>query len=661
MVRLRLQKFHTINLGRMNQKNFPALRFSVAGAFLVSLLCLLAPLTVYAASDESFPLSPDSPVITRSLNYLKTCQNEDGGFGEGGITEWVTIALSATGQDPSTWKKNGNSPLDYLRKHVQPSTIWDCARIALAATLAGEDPRNFGGTDYLAKLKTYYREEQIGDPLSLRDDYWGVLALAAAGEEDCREAQGSAAFIKKHQHPDGSWGATTTGIELCADNTAVAIMALLAAGEDPDSPVIKRGVAYLKDVQNRDGGFSYLFVPSNAASDAWVIQALVAAGENPLAWRKDEESPVDHLISLQEHDGSFKWTQEETDSSLLMTAYALPALLGNSFQPAVLKSGAVTISLRIEGKMETLFDAPVTVSTLELTDSKGKSHYLPKPTALSVLEVASRQGGFNYKVDSHILGLFVRAIGDEADHWEYLVNYNLPGKGAAKRVLRNGDEVLWFLNEKTFHPLRVSINREEVLVGQLITANVEVFDESDWKPSSKGTLWVGSQEHPYEKGTGSLLFDHPGTFTLHAESEGSIRSAKKTIRVWPNKNITTQLRIQGKERLLWNGKVRLKPFTEITDMDKRKVTVTGHSLVGALAEAAKIGEFSYQVKQAAQGLIVVSIGDCQEDNSDGSWWYEVNGQRVRKDVDEVLVREGDTILLYYDRSPRRRTDSLGSH
>ena len=107
--------------------------------------------------------------------------------------------------------------------------------------------------------------------------------------------------------------------------------------------------------------------------------------------------------------------------------------------------------------------------------------------------------------------------------------------------------------------------------------------------------------------------------------------------------------------------MRLKPFAEITDMDKGAVNVMGHSLIGALAEAAKIGEFSYQVKQAAQGLIVVSIGDYREDNSSGSWWYEVNGQRVRKDVDEVMVQEGDTILLYYDRSPRKGTDSPGFH
>ena len=240
----------------MRQKRVAAMRSSELVVILASLLCLFFSLNGHAASVQSFPLSPDSPVITRSLNYLKTCQSEDGGFGEGGITEWVTMAISATGQDPRTWKKNGNSPLDYLQKHFRPSTIWDYARIVLAVSLSGEDPRNFGGTNYLAKLKAYYRDEQIGDPLSLRDDYWGVLSLAAAGENDCREVQGSAAFIKKHQNQDGSWGATITKIELCADNTAVALMALLAAGEDPDSPAIKKGVAYLKDVQNRDGGFS---------------------------------------------------------------------------------------------------------------------------------------------------------------------------------------------------------------------------------------------------------------------------------------------------------------------------------------------------------------------------------------------------------------------
>lgn len=610
--------------------------------------------TLSAAAVQTFPLSSDSPVFARGLSFIKTCQKEDGGFGEGGITEWVMIAISAVGQDPKTWKREGNSPLDYLQKKIQPSTIWDYERIVLALSCAGADPRNFGGINYLEKLKQFFQDGQIGDPLSLRDDYWGILALAAAGEGSCPEAKASAAFIKKHQEKDGSWGATTTGTEICADNTAVAILAVLAAGENPRSPAIKKGIAYLKSVQSGDGGFPYLFVPSNAATDAWVIQALAAAGENLTDWHTAQGGVVDHLVSLQERDGSFKWTQEETDSSLLMTAYALTALTGNAFHPTPRKTNLTTVSVRIEGRTSTLYDGTLTFSGVSLTDSRAETHSLPNPTALGALEIASREGKIDYVVDDqNPLGLYVSKIGGESDHWEYRVNNRLPLKGADKCLLHNGDEVLWFVNEKSFNPLKVAVDRKEVLAGQRITVGIESYAESGWVPSEKGFLWVNAQKYDYEKGRLVIPFQEPGKFSIHAEAQRCIRSAKKTVQVWPDFQITTHLRIEGKGQCVWEGKVNLSTLVKITDMDAKAVQIQGHSIIGALAQAASLGGFPYRIKQSAQGLIIVSIANYAEDNRSGSWWYEVNGKKIMKDVDEVQIEEGDSILLYYDQAPRK--------
>lgn len=620
--------------------------------FLALLWCLVSSAHLSAAAIQPFPLPSDSPVITRSLSFLKTCQKEDGGFGEGGITEWVMVAISAAGQDPNTWKREGNSPLDYLQKKFQPSTIWDWERMVLALSCGRADPRNLGGVNYLEKLKQLFQNDQIGDPLSLRDDFWGILALAAAGEGRCPEAKASAAFIKKHQGTDGSWAATTTGVEVCADNTAVAILALVAAGEDPQSPVIKKGIAYLKSVQNGDGGFPYLFAPSNAATDAWVIQALAVAGENPAGWHADKRGPVDHLVSLQEPDGSFKWTQEETDSSLLMTAYALTALVGNAYQPAALKPDVTTVSVRIEGRTSTLYEGVLTFSGVSVTDATGNAHWFPYPTALSTLEIVCREGKVAYTVDHHPLGLYVSKIGGESDHWEYRLNNRLPLKGADTCLLHNGDELLWFVNEKSFTPLRVSVDRKELAAGQTSTVDVESFAESAWVPSEKGFLWVNSHKYEYEQGTVVIPFREPGTFSIYAEANGCIRSAKKTIQVWPDRQISAQLKIQGNGHCLWEGKVKLSTFVSVTDMDARVHQILGHSIIGALARAASSGGFHYQIKQTAQGLIIVSIADDTEDNTHGSWWYEVNGKKIITDVGAFQVHEGDSILLYYDQAPR---------
>jgi len=56
----------------------------------------------------------DSQVITDAINYLKSEQEDDGGFSDAGRTSYAIQAIVAAGQDPSTYLANGKSPLDYL-------------------------------------------------------------------------------------------------------------------------------------------------------------------------------------------------------------------------------------------------------------------------------------------------------------------------------------------------------------------------------------------------------------------------------------------------------------------------------------------------------------------------------------------------------------------
>jgi hypothetical protein len=66
-----------------------------------------------------------SPVLKKALDYLKSCQEEDGGFTSGNdwmssgsnasSTAWILQALTAAGQNLSTeWVKGGNGPASYL-------------------------------------------------------------------------------------------------------------------------------------------------------------------------------------------------------------------------------------------------------------------------------------------------------------------------------------------------------------------------------------------------------------------------------------------------------------------------------------------------------------------------------------------------------------------
>jgi len=304
---------------------------------------LLSPMAGSSALAASYPLDESDSEIRDALEYLSDQQDSDGGIGGFAVSAWAVMAIAAAGEDPddSDWEgSSGDTIIEYLENEADTGSFdaTDWARMILAIVAAGEDPTDFGGEDYIDGLEDLYEEEnetgndytQIGDDDVLNDDFWGVLALVAADESvnsDIIE------FIEEFQNSDGGWSWEITG-DSDVDNTAAAIMALIAAGESSSSSVIEDALVFLVDAQNDDGGFPEdPDDESNAASTSWAIMALEAAGEDPDSgdWEPDSDTPVEYLLSLQDTDGYFEWTDGDDSNSEWMTAYAIPALLGMSY------------------------------------------------------------------------------------------------------------------------------------------------------------------------------------------------------------------------------------------------------------------------------------------------------------------------------------------
>ena len=288
---------------------------------LTTLLATIGPASANSLAGEGrFPLGGNSVDVRlratdKALAWLAARQNEDGGFGSAGSSDWLSTALAVQayllrGEDAATLvSTTGKSAADYLAANVAAidSDSYKVAQMILAGIALGEDPTTFTGRNWLAWLDGTYQpdgryasgsagavEAQVAAFMALRAGYQLVPAQASAWLKDAVQA-------------DGGWGATETG---SSDpyHTGLALRALMLAGEPADSDVTRDAVAYLAERRAADGGFAAVGeTDSDLFSTSAAILGLTAAGENLLdaPWTANDWSPFDALLAMQSSDGAF--------------------------------------------------------------------------------------------------------------------------------------------------------------------------------------------------------------------------------------------------------------------------------------------------------------------------------------------------------------------
>ncbi|MEU3334815.1 prenyltransferase/squalene oxidase repeat-containing protein [Streptomyces sp. NPDC006668] len=132
------------------------------------------------------------------------------------------------------------------------------------------------------------------------------LALLAQNEVGVDPADKAVAWLAGQQCANGAFPAfradtgkpCATKLAVDTNSTAAAVQALSTLTTTYDSQVDK-AVAWLKSVQNKDGGWGYSpGGASDANSTSLVIGALTQAGVTVPNLRKDGKSPVDALAKL---------------------------------------------------------------------------------------------------------------------------------------------------------------------------------------------------------------------------------------------------------------------------------------------------------------------------------------------------------------------------
>jgi hypothetical protein len=244
-----------------------------------------------AGTAQATPIT-DQERAGRAVAYLASHQKANGSivaFSAIGSTADAVSSFAAAG----VGRTRMNRALGYLRTQVgagHVDSIGLLAKVVLAVTAAGENPRDFGGMNLIRSLRDTLAGGHFGDS-AVFDDATAVLALEAAG---ITPGNGVAAWLLAAQCPDGGWaydlpygpgddehcfdGTDTDFFTSDSNATSLAVQAL--TGMDT-TDWVESPFAFFDTVRDgENGGWAYsaAFVSTDANSTGLVLQAYVAAG-----------------------------------------------------------------------------------------------------------------------------------------------------------------------------------------------------------------------------------------------------------------------------------------------------------------------------------------------------------------------------------------------
>lgn len=278
---------------------------------LLALLLTVALFSSYPAFAQSSQADWSSALAAAAAYVQHAVPNPQVGSVGG---EWAVIGVACSGVKTSqawydTYLQNLTQTVTQQKGILSTRKYTEYARVALALTALGKDPRDVGGHDLLAPLEDFEQTASQG----INGAVFALIALdsgdydAPSGLRD-RYLQ----MILSAQLSDGGW--SLSGEQADPDVTAMALQALAPYGSSCASVqgAISQGLARL-DALQKAGSFSTL------ESYSQTVLALCALGIQP------EQSLLEEFLSFQRADGSFSHTKGGL-SNLMASEQGLCAL-----------------------------------------------------------------------------------------------------------------------------------------------------------------------------------------------------------------------------------------------------------------------------------------------------------------------------------------------
>ena len=301
----------------------------------------MQPYPAHVAFTHGLTPATEAHAGTASLLYLQGLQSgSDGSVPAGASTDAVSeeyaIGAAAAGYDPSALRHGaGPSVMAYLAAHAASActAAGACGELIQAVAAATSIPAAFGGVDLLTTLDGFYAPTTgvFGNGEAF------IQTLAIQGLVAAHQPVPPAALnhLVAAQDSDGGWdyllikddpNSGTNFDTSDTNSTAMVLMTLDAAGVHTRDG---SALAWLHTQQDQpSGGFPYQAGSgSDPDSTALVLQALIAAGQNPEApaWAPGGHAPLAELIATQNSDGGFAFPGNPAPDPFT-TAQVPPAL-----------------------------------------------------------------------------------------------------------------------------------------------------------------------------------------------------------------------------------------------------------------------------------------------------------------------------------------------
>ncbi len=291
----------------------------------------------------------------RALEWLRLRQDMDtGSYGGVGATVETMLAAGANRWNAGAWRRQADSPsmLHYMygsgASYVTGGGPAGKTAVALASSGACWPVDASTPMDYYDPATGQFAPQAVNQA-------WAMLGVKAMSQTIPVSATQA---LKDMITANGGWGWPGWGED--TDTTALAVEALVAAGESPTATHVVSGLNYVKTRQNSDGGFNPGWTSdTSGASTAAAVRAMLAVGQSPLSvtWTISGNTPISYLVGAQQADGSFLYGGSPNEVETRQVAVAMlgrPFPLGRADVPPCYGiSGRVTAGRVVSGAVTT--------------------------------------------------------------------------------------------------------------------------------------------------------------------------------------------------------------------------------------------------------------------------------------------------------------------